>query len=70
MIMQKKNTKLILTPEPLYHNDKLIIINGGGVDYSKDNILFNHHTRDSTTWSFLIKIYLSAKQSHNVYETD
>lgn len=36
--MQKKNTKHVLTPEPLYHNDQSIIhINGGGfyciVDY-------------------------------------
>lgn len=26
---KKKNTKLEPTPEPFYHNDKLIIINGG-----------------------------------------
>lgn len=49
MIMQKKNTKLVLTPEPFYHNDRLIIINGCRFYYFIDHFPFNHQTRDWAT---------------------
>lgn len=49
MNMQKKNTKLVLTPEPLYHNDRLIIINGCRFYCFIGNFPSNHHTHDWTT---------------------